>query len=1195
MILHLCGMKKISLLFVFFYSVIFWAQSTNRHIKNASETLLPDVMDYCEGESFSLKVDATATATGDYIDGGSDFPIAELEKGENKTVVFKNTTPSNPHKFSEPIDIGFSFSFYGRTYDKVVVGNYGRLVFTNVAELNNMSNDAIYEDRQFSGISPSTRVVLPSTEYNKVYRDETKMLNLAQIFFGYTYLHKAPWDTESKKYNYRTGVFAGVKGLLVEFKGVVQYTETGPGGRFNSSVLILEDGRIIVFVRNREGLRYNAIVGLQNETATKFLVTDDKYNNGKWNSRDREIFIFTPNQNLIPVVKWLVNGIEQHTGVNFSYTPSGASETLKAEIAFRDDAGVIVKTEKSTVIFNSIEKPQVEKTEAASCGEPAVLRITNYNSSLSYEWFSTANPSDVLGTEETFNATVSGTYRVRVKKGISCNEESDDISVNIDSPIPPFGYTNDHIFSDCEQNLSNVKKINLLDVIEYPLDATKYTVKFYENDMEISDYSYTLNSGDSKNITVKVETLAGVTPSCSATLNFTVKYQAFPTKVSLDSRLLCEGTSQYTVGDFKADHPAFSAFDITFWNNGNLLGEMVNPSELSTVKVRAVKNGSDCQFDYGLSFRFHPSVIANTPTTIKKCESNPIFDFSVLKNEINNSTEVEITFHKTIEDARNGANAIDGSTPFPVGTSSVYVRVRNINTGCVAQTFPSFNVEVFAKPQPKSTSISMTQCAGETFNLTQSITDLFSTQNTNIQYEIKYFSENGVELSSAEVLSYTPNTLGFKPYIEISYDGQCAADKVVFDLKYNALPTSSISEISVCDEKTYSLNDFKNKIVANPADYKFLNSDGRSVMTASFDLSSLPKTVQFYLERKDTGCRSELLAVTFKQLSPLPLDSNNVSIENCDTQGDRFDGVALFDLTSVQTQISTTNGARFTFYTDAARTQIIATPTAFSSAVAIVYVKVEVDGFCPSLAEVKLNVKTPTRSTTLKEKYFICYGSGVTIDAGSENENIAFSWSDGATGQIATFTQAGSYSVTLTNAEGCSYTHYFEISDENQPKIQQIHQDNSKIEVIATGLHPIEYSFNNDAAFSSSNVLQNPTAQEYTIKVRSVLPDGSYCEGAPKHLYTININNVITPNDDGKNDIWRIKNLDKMEQVEILISDRYGKPVFHTVDKNKLYWDGKQNGRSLPTASYWYVVKWLDTATQKSEVRQGWILLKNRD
>lgn len=1179
MILHLCGMKKISLLFIFFYSVIFWAQSTNKHIKNDSGTLLPDVVDYCAGSSFNLKVDATATATGDYEITRVDPLGYQLSAGSNQ-IVFDNTAGGNQDKFSESIDIGFPFSFYGKEYSKVSVGIHGRLVFNDdVVSL--LKDKTLYTDRRAS-------TPLHTSDFNKVFlSDANAEVPLGQIFFGYTHLNTN--STIATDRTYKRVQVGGVRGLMIYFKEAVFHDYNG---RFNSCVLLLEDGRIVIYVDGKQRNNLPAILGIQNETATQSKVpthntNGSDYNNGNWRS-EGVAFLFTPNQNLTPEVKWLVNGVEKHIGTSYNYTPSGTSETLKAVITFKDDAGAVVKTEESTVDFTPIEQPQVVKTEAANCGEPAVLKITNYNPRLSYEWFSTANSSVVLGTGETFNATASGTYRVR---DISCNKASEDVSVNIDSPIPPFGYINDHIFSLCETNPTKV--VNLLNLLNYPLDATQYTVKFYENGVEISDYSnYTLNSGDSKNITVKVETLAGVTPSCSATLNFTVKYQAFPAQTSLDSRLLCVGTSQYTVGDFKADHSEFSAFDITFWNNGHPLGEMVNPSELSAVKVRVVKDGFTCQFDYDLNFKFHPSVIANSPTTIfpKKCESNPTFDFSILKSEINNSTEVEITFHKTMEDARNGTNAVDGSTPFPVGISPVYIRVRNINTGCLATDIPSFEVEVFAKPQLKATSISMAQCAGETFNLTQSITDLFSAQNPNIQYERRYFSENGVELSSAEVLSYTPNTLGFKPYIEISYDGQCA-DRVVFDLKYNALPTSSISEISVCDEKTYSLNDFKNKVVSNPVDYEFLNSDG-SEMTASFDLSSLPKTVQFYLKRKDTGCRSELLTVTFKQLSPLPLDNNNVSIENCDTEGDRFDGIALFDLTTIQSEISTNSGAKFTFYTDAARTQVIATPNAFSSADATVYVKVEASGYCPSYAEVKLNVKQPMRSPTLEDKYFICYGSGVTVDAGSEN--IAFSWSNGSTGQTATFTQAGSYSVTLTNAEGCSYTHYFEISDENQPKIQQIHQDNSKIEVIATGLYPIEYSFNG-AAFTSFNVLQNPTAQEYIVSVRSVLPDGSYCEGAPKHLYTININNVITPNDDGKNDIWRIKNLDKMEQVEILISNRYGKPVFHTADKNKLYWDGKQNGRPLPTASYWYVVKWLDTATQKSEVRQGWILLKNRE
>ncbi|MDO5616064.1 MAG: T9SS type B sorting domain-containing protein, partial [Cruoricaptor ignavus] len=82
---------------------------------------------------------------------------------------------------------------------------------------------------------------------------------------------------------------------------------------------------------------------------------------------------------------------------------------------------------------------------------------------------------------------------------------------------------------------------------------------------------------------------------------------------------------------------------------------------------------------------------------------------------------------------------------------------------------------------------------------------------------------------------------------------------------------------------------------------------------------------------------------------------------------------------------------------------------------------------------------------------------------------------------------------------------------------------------------------------------------------------------------------------DGINDVWQVKNLDKMEQVELVISDRFGRKVFASTDKDNLVWNGKINGRELPTATYWYIVKWYDPARRINEIRQGWVLLKNRN
>ena len=187
-------------------------------------------------------------------------------------------------------------------------------------------------------------------------------------------------------------------------------------------------------------------------------------------------------------------------------------------------------------------------------------------------------------------------------------------------------------------------------------------------------------------------------------------------------------------------------------------------------------------------------------------------------------------------------------------------------------------------------------------------------------------------------------------------------------------------------------------------------------------------------------------------------------------------------------------------------------------------------------------------------------------------------------------TNPGNYSVELTNSNECTYTHNFIVSDENQPKIGLINQTNNSIEAIATGgTTPYLYYFNGVA--QTSPILMNPTANSYTVQVESAMG----CLGEPKTIYFIKIHNAFSPNGDGINDTWTIENLDKMESYTIQIVDRYGNKVFESQNKNNVVWDGKSNGRALPTGTYWYNVVWFDAITQKSEQRQGWVLLKNRN
>ena len=66
----------------------------------------------------------------------------------------------------------------------------------------------------------------------------------------------------------------------------------------------------------------------------------------------------------------------------------------------------------------------------------------------------------------------------------------------------------------------------------------------------------------------------------------------------------------------------------------------------------------------------------------------------------------------------------------------------------------------------------------------------------------------------------------------------------------------------------------------------------------------------------------------------------------------------------------------------------------------------------------------------------------------------------------------------------------------------------------------------------------------------------------------------FTPNGDGLNERWVIENVEKYDQVEVTIFDRYGAVVRHYDHyENQLGWDGKdENGFDKPSTDYWYII-----------------------
>lgn len=73
------------------------------------------------------------------------------------------------------------------------------------------------------------------------------------------------------------------------------------------------------------------------------------------------------------------------------------------------------------------------------------------------------------------------------------------------------------------------------------------------------------------------------------------------------------------------------------------------------------------------------------------------------------------------------------------------------------------------------------------------------------------------------------------------------------------------------------------------------------------------------------------------------------------------------------------------------------------------------------------------------------------------------------------------------------------------------------------------------------------------------------CEGL------LQISNVVTPNDDGKNDTWKVSDLNQLNGCMVQIFNRWGELIYETTNYQN-DWNGTKEGEILPDGAYYYTV-----------------------
>ena len=212
-----------------------------------------------------------------------------------------------------------------------------------------------------------------------------------------------------------------------------------------------------------------------------------------------------------------------------------------------------------------------------------------------------------------------------------------------------------------------------------------------------------------------------------------------------------------------------------------------------------------------------------------------------------------------------------------------------------------------------------------------------------------------------------------------------------------------------------------------------------------------------------------------------------------------------------------------------------------------------------------------------------CFGENngrvaISISGGIQPYN--YLWSDGQTGQIVDSLAPTDYSVTITDAAGCSWieimtiveplpiTTEIETTDASCPGVP----DGAIALSISGGTTPYTVLWSNSA---TTQDLTNIISGTYTVEIT----DADLCiktDSATVNIIGENcvteIPTVITPNGDGKNDVWRIENIHLYSNATIEVYTRWGKLVYRSDDGNQNPWDGTFKGKELPMDSYHYII-----------------------
>ena len=424
------------------------------------------------------------------------------------------------------------------------------------------------------------------------------------------------------------------------------------------------------------------------------------------------------------------------------------------------------------------------------------------------------------------------------------------------------------------------------------------------------------------------------------------------------------------------------------------------------------------------------------------------------------------------------------------------------------------------------------------------------------------------------------------------FDGCAGGARIPITVTVQELPIANNITILQCDDSvqdgitSFNLTNSEEDITGETIgtrDVNYYEDAGLTILIDGTNYTNLTNPQIIYAEviDIDSGC-SSIAEIT---LDITTVTSGNLAlIETCDDFVE--DGFVFFDLSFADSQIldGAPLNATVNYYEtyDEAILQINSLSNTYFNIIPneqIIFARVNNNNDCYGIMEVTLKVKSLPQLNNTFETVYYCLNSfpeTITLDGGIINDtpnNYYYNWSTGETTMMIEVNALGTYSVIVTEPDGCANERIINVLGSDVATIQNIEvtdlSNNNVVTVLATGAGDYEYSIVSvNGPYQDSNTFEYLSAGIYTVYIRDIKND---CGIVTEDVSIIGYPKFFTPNGDTVNDTWQIKGISEQFQpnTKVYIFDRFGK-LLYTLNSPFDSWDGTFNGKPLPTSDYWF-------------------------